>query len=108
SSSILSMFSTTLNLLSFPTRRSSDLSWNDSKLLQPIYAIDLISFAQHLPYHLFDALYYQIQHERQSKPKYSRDNSALLTSIRILDRKSTRLNSSHQIISYDVFFLKKN
>src|SRR5207244_9793827 len=23
------------------------------------------------------------------------------------DRKSTRLNSSHQIISYDVFFLKK-
>src|SRR5258708_23562138 len=25
-----------------------------------------------------------------------------------LDRKSTRLNSSHQIISYAVFFLKKN
>src|SRR5207244_12347601 len=26
----------------------------------------------------------------------------------IVDRKSTRLNSSHQIISYDVFCLKKN
>src|SRR5207244_6654450 len=28
-------------------------------------------------------------------------------SIRTIDRKSTRLNSSHQIISYAVFFLKK-
>src|SRR5258708_14062950 len=27
--------------------------------------------------------------------------------IRLRDRKSTRLNSSHQIISYAVFFLKK-
>src|SRR3954449_13632461 len=26
----------------------------------------------------------------------------------LLDRKSTRLNSSHTIISYPVFFLKKN
>src|SRR5258708_31835936 len=27
--------------------------------------------------------------------------------VRVLDRKSTRLNSSHQIISYAVFCLKK-
>src|SRR5258708_27501766 len=30
-----------------------------------------------------------------------------LISLRRADRKSTRLNSSHQIISYAVFFLKK-
>src|SRR3990170_520322 len=30
------------------------------------------------------------------------------TTIQSLDRKSTRLNSSHQIISYAVFCLKKN
>src|SRR5207244_6806491 len=31
----------------------------------------------------------------------------LVSTIRYLDRKSTRLNSSHQIISYAVFCLKK-
>src|SRR5258708_26915130 len=30
-----------------------------------------------------------------------------LTHVAVLDRKSTRLNSSHQIISYAVFCLKK-
>src|SRR5258708_27117863 len=36
------------------------------------------------------------------------DTSTMLTlSERWLDRKSTRLNSSHQIISYAVFCLKK-
>src|SRR5438552_10251679 len=33
--------------------------------------------------------------------------SALLVTLLALDRKSTRLNSSHQIISYAVFCLKK-
>src|SRR5258708_29486222 len=32
---------------------------------------------------------------------------AILSAFLILDRKSTRLNSSHQIISYAVFCLKK-
>src|SRR5207244_11321607 len=32
--------------------------------------------------------------------------SKLCTGVGTLDRKSTRLNSSHQIISYDVFCLK--
>src|SRR5256885_5300937 len=31
----------------------------------------------------------------------------LLKSLRLLDRKSTRLNSSHLVISYAVFCLKK-
>src|SRR5258708_25250991 len=35
----------------------------------------------------------------------SRANS--VSSVRMTDRKSTRLNSSHQIISYAVFCLKK-
>src|SRR5258708_25363731 len=34
-------------------------------------------------------------------------NPALALGERLLDRKSTRLNSSHQIISYAVFCLKK-
>src|SRR5207244_3741336 len=35
-------------------------------------------------------------------------NAPLVAAVPSLDRKSTRLNSSHQIISYAVFFLKKN
>src|SRR5258708_22837325 len=34
-------------------------------------------------------------------------NPQLVHELRVLDRKSTRLNSSHQIISYAVFCLKK-
>src|SRR5438552_6894572 len=34
-------------------------------------------------------------------------NAAQLPLLALLDRKSTRLNSSHQIISYAVFCLKK-
>src|SRR5258708_27782813 len=37
----------------------------------------------------------------------SAGNKAILGSGRVGDRKSTRLNSSHQIISYAVFCLKK-
>src|SRR5258708_14204289 len=35
------------------------------------------------------------------------DTIARYEAVRVLDRKSTRLNSSHQIISYAVFCLKK-
>src|SRR5207244_12667866 len=35
------------------------------------------------------------------------DAGALAQNVRVVDRKSTRLNSSHQIISYAVFCLKK-
>src|SRR5258708_12027191 len=41
---------------------------------------------------------------RSSQPARSRRSSP---SFRRIDRKSTRLNSSHQIISYAVFCLKK-
>src|SRR5947208_13284605 len=36
-----------------------------------------------------------------------RDNDADAANVGVRDRKSTRLNSSHQIISYAVFCLKK-
>src|SRR5258708_10300920 len=36
-----------------------------------------------------------------------RKNLAIMGGLLMLDRKSTRLNSSHQIISYAVFCLKK-
>src|SRR5438552_5495749 len=40
-------------------------------------------------------------------PRLLVDHRVLLTRRRGRDRKSTRLNSSHQIISYAVFCLKK-
>src|SRR5258708_28354790 len=42
--------------------------------------------------------------EQSSNPRYYFDCSM---AAQALDRKSTRLNSSHQIISYAVFCLKK-
>src|SRR5947208_8970179 len=41
------------------------------------------------------------------KPPVEKSRPPLDASDRDLDRKSTRLNSSHQIISYAVFCLKK-
>src|SRR5256885_11524320 len=38
----------------------------------------------------------------------SDDGPETIGSLRLLDRKSTRLNSSHLVISYAVFCLKKN
>src|SRR5207244_8712107 len=45
-------------------------------------------------------------------PEFNIDEAALVPGVKLaanqlLDRKSTRLNSSHQIISYAVFCLKK-
>src|SRR3712207_8334280 len=40
-------------------------------------------------------------------PDYLRDRAALIRPDRSIDRKSTRLNSSHANISYAVFCLKK-
>src|SRR5438552_7483544 len=45
-----------------------------------------------------------VGHKTQAPQKRS---SSVDTCIQFLDRKSTRLNSSHQIISYAVFCLKK-
>src|SRR5437660_8477324 len=62
---------------SFPTRRSSDLAHREHR-----------------------------HAERRPRP-WKRPGSRMLRAVFGLDRKSTRLNSSHVAISYAVFCLKK-
>src|SRR5206468_12466406 len=88
------------DLHSFPTRRSSDLIG----ILNPHLSLDTVRLAFNVaqdPVGKFRMLAYQLQ---------VHDDHAV-ASIRNLptgsDRKSTRLNSSHDQISYAVFCLKK-
>src|SRR5690606_41798527 len=81
-------------LHSFPTRRSSDLSilQNKATLSSEGYATaDVSSKAQAGSYQFFIK-------QLAGKDQYV---------VQDLDRKSTRLNSSHVKISYAVFCLKK-
>src|SRR5258708_23141847 len=48
-----------------------------------------------------------LQGNETSKPRGGGETSGTTAGLPGLDRKSTRLNSSHQIISYAVFCLKK-
>src|SRR5688500_19960189 len=85
-------------LHSLPTRRSSDLAdVDDSRLLQPVVhlhellQIDLpVAAAVH---ELIGAGEHHLTHTLGEEVE--------------ADRKSTRLNCSHLVISYDVFCLKK-
>src|SRR5438105_10839022 len=71
-------------LHSFPTRRSSDLS-------------------------LLNRSFMPLLKERElRRSSYLRNIRVRSTSPNYEDRKSTRLNSSHEWISYAVFCLKKN
>src|SRR5207244_11337630 len=82
--------------LSFPTRRSSDLRNRRYSAVHSEFTIDCGNFAANRRNHC----------ERH----WSVDNgngSACWPRNYHRDRKSTRLNSSHQIISYAVFCLKK-
>src|SRR5215216_7752683 len=56
---------------------------------------------------LHDALPIRIPRSPGELPISWRVRGALPPCVRCSDRKSTRLNSSHQIISYAVFCLKK-
>src|SRR5438552_5682934 len=76
----------------FPTRRSSDLLDRGDRA-QAVLRLEVAS-------HLGDAL-----GQRAEQRRAVRDG--LVARHLALDRKSTRLNSSHQIISYAVFCLKK-
>src|SRR5205807_9286793 len=83
------------DLHSFPTRRSSDLSRVDNTIylrkdLKPEKKQELLAHEQS------HAVMYGIE-------KYLLGRRPLFS----LDRKSTRLNSSHLVISYAVFCLKK-
>src|SRR5699024_12689658 len=89
------------NIHSFPTRRSSDLqAWD--YIMRMVTRFDFV-----LPAHGKDPLIYiaillvveWLQREKQFGLQIEEKG--------ILDRKSTRLNSSHVSISYAVFCLKK-
>src|SRR5438105_8719420 len=81
-----------LDLHSFPTRRSSDLYRADptASFLKPL-------------------VYIRFRNSPASGPTTSIFPRVLASCIAtlVLDRKSTRLNSSHEWISYAVFCLKK-
>src|SRR5207244_12964523 len=91
----------------FPTRRSSDLT-------QPTFFISGHGWGHGLGMSQYGAYGYA-QHgwtyDRILKHYYTGTTigQAPVSRVRVLllDRKSTRLNSSHQIISYAVFCLKK-
>src|SRR5262245_64409589 len=87
-----------LDLHSFPTRRSSDLA-------QYRKTIDMNPN--------FDGFYVEMSELLEQKGMFaeylsaSNPSVAMADATRKLDRKSTRLNSSHLGISYAVFCLKK-
>src|SRR5437764_10790488 len=86
---ILKRYMSNRHLLSFPTRRSSDLQGDvmqDKGSAAPLLDI------------------------RGLKTHFATDDGmvqAVDGVDLVIDRKSTRLNSSHRCISYAVFFLKK-
>src|SRR5207247_11473225 len=99
-------YSTHPSLPSFPTRRSSDL--------QPPapngYAVQLTvtDSATSTPVTRFGkpVIVHLLMTTGGLTPSFSSDGTTW-TPLPLLDRKSTRLNSSHEWISYAVFCLKK-
>src|SRR5207244_11367953 len=90
-------------LHSFPTRRSSDLICFSQRVGLP--------FASYLRLtgKWRNQLLESWRFYGRSLSSYSSGTSSCETScVRTSDRKSTRLNSSHQIISYSVFCLQKH
>src|SRR5437879_10596975 len=93
-SSFFYCHASTLDLHSFPTRRSSDL-----------HGVCLLGQAHgYRP-----AVRHRIDRIRTEINNHLLDLMAVQRNARkvFLDRKSTRLNSSHRCISYAVFCLKK-
>src|SRR5207244_12330413 len=87
---VLSGYGLHCDLLSFPTRRSSDLSnagWRRADMAE----------GRNKPAKGSD----------KGLEKKANRRGAAVGFLLQTDRKSTRLNSSHQIISYAVFCLKK-
>src|SRR5699024_12683948 len=88
-----------LFLLSFPTRRSSDLLCEHSISYFSVHSLFLSISEHNLYYETFPVLstVFGTYGSHHFVDKYTLQ----------LDRKSTRLNSSHVSISYAVFCLKK-
>src|SRR5207247_6608109 len=96
------------NLHSFPTRRSSDLAFN---LNREVITNDIR--ARKKPMKIFArmpvSIFYSDQRPRKCMPATAQSLLKRLLfrkhSVASRDRKSTRLNSSHEWISYAVFCL---
>src|SRR5947208_7978005 len=94
-----------LELHSFPTRRSSDLGTNTARSSVPASAV--------IGANIRASRSWKSRNVATNVTRTSAPNDATcsqygeLCTARTADRKSTRLNSSHQIISYAVFCLKK-
>src|SRR5688500_19535093 len=92
-----------LNLHSFPTRRSSDLGDEHQRRVQAEHRVVEREDAQRAPgeeaaQRDVPRLVALAQQQRGDEEAADREEE---------DRKSTRLNSSHLVISYAVFCLKK-
>src|SRR5206468_11621968 len=94
------------SLPSFPTRRSSDLLHFASDYFEQLY-----DWAEHLigtgKAFVDDQTQDQIRETRGTLTEPGRNSPFRDRSTDERDRKSTRLNSSHDQISYAVFCLKK-
>src|SRR5205807_10448080 len=94
------------DLHSFPTRRSSDLGVTLALLLGTM--LHSFAVANLLPASV-RTLVVDINPAAVAKLTNQQTFQALglISTTNVLDRKSTRLNSSHLVISYAVFCLKK-
>src|SRR5207244_12768648 len=98
----------TLNPHSFPTRRSSDLSGDDT--LQKVSPMKIRAALLIVVAALVLAVALPSTAQARSCGRVAGTKIVThggLSCKTARDRKSTRLNSSHQIISYAVFCLKK-
>src|SRR5207244_13459936 len=91
---------------SFPTRRSSDLFVHHPQLSANHRVRQAQACCQSTP----QLRHHEVKHVGEVGHVLLRDRVAVGGEphrVQQVDRKSTRLNSSHQIISYAVFCLKK-
>src|SRR5699024_12792702 len=97
---ILKRRSTHRSLHSVPTRRSSDLDrYGTDIFTEPTIKGKLGMNAMKAKRHMYDHIVYDSTNEQKFAEQ--------LDTNKDVDRKSTRLNSSHVSISYAVFCLKK-
>src|SRR5205807_7754844 len=94
-------------LPSFPTRRSSDLyAMREIIASFPVYRTYVNGREPDVSAHDRRYIEYAVSEAKRRNPRHP---SVVFDFVRglLLDRKSTRLNSSHLVISYAVFCLKK-
>src|SRR5207244_7399025 len=91
----------------FPTRRSSDLLGMANGLVSAGLALLLLPVAESLTHITTDLTLLELSDPSRPLLRRLSLEAAGTYAHSIADRKSTRLNSSHQIISYAVFCLKK-